>query len=121
MKNTLIIIELGLLKDIERLIKREIPKEVIDGFEPDPTIKAEPINRGRGKQQQGSGKRSGKKPGNRGKKKKAASGNSASSSPWNKRTPNKAPKRGSVRCAHSAGRAEDARPLARRYVYKKQK
>ena len=28
---------------------------------------------------------------------------------------NKVPKRGSVRCAHSAGRAEDARPLAWRY------
>ena len=43
--------ELKLLKDIERLIKRDIPKEVIDGYEPDPTIKAEPINRGRGNQQ----------------------------------------------------------------------
>jgi ATP-dependent RNA helicase RhlE len=81
--------ELGLLKDIERLIKREIPKEVIDDFEPDPTIKAEPINRGRGRQQQGTGKQSGKKPGNRSKKKKTGSGKSASSSPWDKRTPNK--------------------------------
>jgi ATP-dependent RNA helicase RhlE len=44
--------ELGLLKDIERLIKRDIPKVVIDGFEPDPSIKAEPINKGRGRQQQ---------------------------------------------------------------------
>lgn len=41
-----------LLKDIERLMKREIPSEVIDGFEPDPSIKAEPIQRGRGGQQQ---------------------------------------------------------------------
>ncbi len=40
--------ELKLLKDIEKLIKRDIPKDVIDGFEPDPSIKAEPINRGRG-------------------------------------------------------------------------
>lgn len=44
--------ELKLLKDIERLIKRDIPKEVIDGYTPDPSIKAEPINKGRGKQQQ---------------------------------------------------------------------
>ena len=58
--------ELGLLKDIERLIKREIPKVVIDGFEPDLSIKPEPINRGgRGKQQQNSRKRTG---GNRGGK-----------------------------------------------------
>lgn len=40
-----------LLKDIERLIKRDIPKVVIDNFKPDPSIKAEPINTGRGQQQ----------------------------------------------------------------------
>ena len=39
--------ELKLLKDIERLLKREIPKDVISGYEPDPTIAAQPINRGR--------------------------------------------------------------------------
>jgi len=39
--------ELKLLKDIEKLIQREIPKEVIDGYEPDPSIKAEPIKNGR--------------------------------------------------------------------------
>ena len=32
-----------LLKDIERLIKKEIPKVVVEGFKPDPSIKAEPI------------------------------------------------------------------------------
>ncbi len=51
--------ELKLLKDIERLIKRDIPKVVIDDYEPDPTIKAEPINNGRGKQQ-GARKQAGK-------------------------------------------------------------
>lgn len=40
--------ELKLLRDIERLIKRELPKEVLAGYEPDPTIKAEPIQKGRG-------------------------------------------------------------------------
>jgi ATP-dependent RNA helicase RhlE len=39
--------ELKLLKDIERVIKNPIPKDVIDGFEPDPRIKAEPIENGR--------------------------------------------------------------------------
>jgi ATP-dependent RNA helicase RhlE len=39
--------ELKLLKDIERLIKREIPSRVIEGFEPDPSIRAEPIKQGR--------------------------------------------------------------------------
>jgi ATP-dependent RNA helicase RhlE len=53
--------EKGLLKDIERLIKREIPKKMLDGFEVNPSIKAEPINRGRGGQQGGSRKPSGNK------------------------------------------------------------
>jgi ATP-dependent RNA helicase RhlE len=44
--------ELGLLRDIERLLKRDIPKNVIDGFDPDPSIRAEPINKGRGGKQQ---------------------------------------------------------------------
>ncbi|SAK40885.1 ATP-dependent RNA helicase 1 [Caballeronia pedi] len=49
-----------LLKDIERLIKRPIPSEVIPGFEPDPNAKPEPIQRrsqGRGQGQgQGQGR-----------------------------------------------------------------
>ena len=36
-----------LLRDIERLLRREIPRVVIDGFAPDPRIKAEPIPNGR--------------------------------------------------------------------------
>jgi ATP-dependent RNA helicase RhlE len=35
--------ESGYLRDIERLIKREIPSVVVPGFEPDPHAKAEPI------------------------------------------------------------------------------
>ncbi|MBT8125965.1 MAG: DEAD/DEAH box helicase [Gammaproteobacteria bacterium] len=37
--------ELGLLKDIERLIKRKITQDVIAGFEPDPTIVATPVTK----------------------------------------------------------------------------
>ena len=40
--------ELKLLKDIERLLKHEIPKVMFEGYEPDPSIKPEPINKGRG-------------------------------------------------------------------------
>jgi ATP-dependent RNA helicase RhlE len=36
-----------LLREIERLLKRDIEKEIIPGFEPDPRIKAEPVQRGR--------------------------------------------------------------------------
>ncbi len=39
--------EIKLLKDIEKLLKRDIPKQVIDGYQPDPSIKAEPIKAGR--------------------------------------------------------------------------
>ena len=42
-----------LLKDIEHLIKFDIPKVIIDGYTPDPSIKAEPIQNGRGGQQRG--------------------------------------------------------------------
>ena len=58
--------EMGLLKDIERLIKREIPREVITGFEPDPSIKAAPTAKanGRGRvKQQASARPKGKKRG----------------------------------------------------------
>lgn len=37
-----------LLRDIEKLTKNEIPKEVVPGFEPDPSIKPEPIQKPRG-------------------------------------------------------------------------
>ena len=36
-----------LLNDIERLMNRDIPQVTIDGFTPDPSIKAEPIQNGR--------------------------------------------------------------------------
>jgi ATP-dependent RNA helicase RhlE len=53
--------ELKLLKDIERLIKADIPKVTFEGYEPDPSIKAEPIQNGRGgprPQKRSSGQRS---------------------------------------------------------------
>jgi len=43
--------ELKLLKDIEKLINRDIPKVEFEGFEPDPNIKPEPIQNGRGRNQ----------------------------------------------------------------------
>jgi ATP-dependent RNA helicase RhlE len=41
--------EFGLLQDIERTMKREIPRIVLEGYAPDPRIQAEPIQKGRGK------------------------------------------------------------------------
>ena len=67
--------ELKLLRDIERLLKREIPKEIIEGFTPDPSIRAEPIKNGRGGNQQAR-RKSGNGGGNR--RPSSPSGNSRS-------------------------------------------
>jgi ATP-dependent RNA helicase RhlE len=57
--------ELKLLKDIEKLTKRDIPSIVIDGYAPDPSIKAEPIINGRGQSRgQGRGQSRGNGQGN---------------------------------------------------------
>ena len=37
--------EQKLLRDIEKLLNREIPKEVLEGYEPNPNIKAEPMKK----------------------------------------------------------------------------
>ena len=53
--------EQNLLRDIERLLKCEIDKEIIPGYEPDSRIKAEPVKRGGA--QRPSGRDGGKRPG----------------------------------------------------------
>ncbi len=50
--------EKKLLSDIERLIKREIPEVAVPGFEPNPSIKAEPILNGQNRGQRPSSGRS---------------------------------------------------------------
>lgn len=87
--------ELKLLKDIEKLIKMEIPNVPIDGYKPDPSIKPEPINKGRGQQQQQrnrperSSNKASPRPGKNARTRNAgnsANGNTDSaSSPWKKR------------------------------------
>ncbi|MEM9088693.1 MAG: DEAD/DEAH box helicase [Cyanobacteria bacterium P01_F01_bin.53] len=47
--------ENGLLRGIERLLKKEIPKEIIPGYEPDPSIPPEPIPNGRNNKRGGRG------------------------------------------------------------------
>ena len=53
-----------LLRDIERLLKRDVPKVVLDGYAPDPSIPAEPILRGGG--QRAGGQRAGQRSGGQG-------------------------------------------------------
>ena len=65
-----------LLRDIERVLKREIPRIAIEGYEPDPSIKAEPIQNGR--QQRGGaggGRGRGAPGGNRGGERSQSRGN----------------------------------------------
>ncbi len=83
--------ELKLLKDVERLIQSEIPKSNIEGYEPDPSIKAEPINKGRRQQaRRPAGKTSNFKSQRSGKKTRShASDNTKSASPWAKRSSGK--------------------------------
>ena len=47
------------LRGIERLISQKIPKKVVEGFEVDPSIKAEPINQGGGRGRRGGGQQRG--------------------------------------------------------------
>ncbi|WLS77713.1 ATP-dependent RNA helicase RhlE [Erwinia pyri] len=73
-----------LLRDIERVLKREIPRIAIEGYEPDPSIKAEPIQNGRqqrggtGGGGSGAGRGRGAPGGNRGGQSGNRSGNSSS-------------------------------------------
>ncbi len=54
--------ELKLLQDIERVLNRKIPTEIVAGYEVDPSIKAEPIQNGRGSRRpQPGGHRSGQR------------------------------------------------------------
>jgi len=84
--------ELKLLKDIERLINRDMPNIVIDGYKPDPSIKPQPINKGRGNQQRAS-----KKPAGKSSEKKGGS-------PWSgQRPPPKGRSNNQSRAKRSAG------------------
>jgi ATP-dependent RNA helicase RhlE len=58
----------GLLGDIERLLKRDLPRTVLPGYEPDPSIRPEPIAMGRPSGGSGgprAGKPKGRRTGNR--------------------------------------------------------
>ena len=74
-----------LLQGIERLLKRDIRKDIIPGYEPDPSIRPEPIRNGRGGNNQGgrrnaSKTRQGRPPvrdnGNRGNRSRRNAGHS---------------------------------------------
>jgi len=98
-----------LLHDIERLLKSEIPKVAIDGFELDPTIKAEPIQNGR----QNRGGRS-KAAGNRGSRsnggnKSSAQKNTSQKNVWGRKsTSGNGNSSGGNRCSSASRSARSA-------------
>lgn len=69
------------LKAIEKLIKKEIPKHVVEGFEPDPTIKAEPIQLGGGGRGGNSGRGNSGRGSSNGRNKSGGTNKSAHSRP----------------------------------------
>ena len=79
------------LRDIERLIKREIPREVLPGFEPDPNARPEPIQTGSRGQGQGGRRGGPPRPSSGGGAGKSAK---APSRRTDNRTPGSAPARG---------------------------
>ena len=88
-----------LLRDIERLLKKEIPRIAIAGYEPDPSIKAEPIQNGR--QQRGGGRGQGQGRGGQGQ---GRSGQPRSQNNAPRRQDSEAPK----------ARTQDGKPPRRR-------
>jgi ATP-dependent RNA helicase RhlE len=91
--------EYGMLRDIERLLKKAIPRIALPGYDPDPTIKAEPLQTGRGGRSSGPSPRSSQPRGG------ARSGASSSARSGDSRD-------GSSHFRESAGR--DSRPAQRR-------
>jgi len=72
--------EHGLLADIEKLLKISIPRAVIDGYQPDPSISAEPITQGRnggGRSKSGNNSRRGGRGNNQPRSARPRSANAA--------------------------------------------
>ncbi|WP_338758767.1 DEAD/DEAH box helicase [Massilia sp. METH4] len=93
--------EHDMLKDIEKLIKQTLPREVIPGFEPDPTAKPQPIQlrsgTGHHRNPRSGGGNGGGNGGGRGKPNMSRPGNSAGAASGNR------PAQGSARGDASRG------------------
>ncbi|HEC07415.1 MAG TPA: ATP-dependent RNA helicase RhlE [Thiolapillus brandeum] len=86
-----------LLKDIERLLKKDIPSVVLEGYEPDPSIKPEPIQKGRNSRGAGQSRNQGqnrRRGGGSAKKSASARGKSSANGNQAPRKPAKKPNAG---------------------------
>ncbi|MCC3700979.1 ATP-dependent RNA helicase RhlE [Rouxiella badensis] len=107
-----------LLRDIERLLKREVPRIALPGYEPDPSIKAEPIvngrqgGNGRGAPRQGAGgQRSGApRQGGNGQRSGNGGNGSGESRPSSRPSRGSAANAGQRRSGANAGAARSRKP-----------
>ncbi|ROR11130.1 ATP-dependent RNA helicase RhlE [Erwinia sp. JUb26] len=102
-----------LLRDIERVLKREIPRMAIDGYEPDPKIKAEPIVNGRqqrGGAGGGGGRGRGGAPGQRSGGGRSGGGNRSASGNGNSNGGEQRRQGNGGGAANGSGAARGARP-----------
>ncbi|MCX8964592.1 ATP-dependent RNA helicase RhlE [Erwinia psidii] len=95
-----------LLRDIERLLKREIPRIALEGFEPDPSIKAEPIQNGRQQRGGRSGAPQGQRGGGRPGANRGHGGGDRGASSAGERSPSDGQRR------QGSGAAQGAKPAA---------
>lgn len=90
-----------LLADIERLLKKDIPSVVLEGYEPDPDIRAEPIQNGRntkgGGRSRNQSQNKGRRSGASAKKSASARGKSGASASNGNRKPHKQAKNPNAR------------------------
>jgi ATP-dependent RNA helicase RhlE len=108
--------ENGFLRDIEKLIKREIPKEIVPGFAPSPNERPEPIVLGRMTIGEGAG-RGGHRAGGGGGGGGGRGGNSGRGGGGGGRSDSRAPARDGhapARQAQPAARPQGPRPEPRR-------
>lgn len=79
--------ETSFLRDIEKLIDQKIPKEIVEGFEPDPNASTEPRKQGQGRQRKSNSQR--KKPDANSNSKRNASSKSGRNRNRNNRRSNR--------------------------------
>ncbi|AYN26969.1 MULTISPECIES: ATP-dependent RNA helicase RhlE [Buttiauxella] len=100
-----------LLRDIERVLKREVPRMAIPGYEVDPSIPAEPIVNGRQQQRGGGGRGNGGAQG-QGQRRGGNSGGASSDRSSAPRRPSRPQGDGAGKPAGANGRRRPARKPA---------
>ncbi|MEW8385406.1 MAG: hypothetical protein AB2704_26400, partial [Candidatus Thiodiazotropha taylori] len=107
-----------LLKDIERLVKGRIPQVIVEGYEPDPSIKAEPIQKQRNNNPRNTSRKAAGSNNRSRDGKKASNGKSHQSAT---RDSNKDQQKGKSQRKHNRFKASDQAAKPRRHSPVKRK